>query len=280
MAIDRRFIYGTLMATDRKSAEEYCPGPRLPSLCISAAILSPFAEQTRAAVVGVGEALAQALKPPVLEIKLFEDSPSWKGLRESLDRLPSETRRALTVLAGHGWHVIPNSDLSQMRKAAELIERGEVHEAHEQLIALCNETLTEFEADLSSYVSTGRARLIRQAIDAHRRCEYGLSIPVFLAQADGVCEARFGVGLYSRQRGDGLPRTREKVESLEPLPFLDALLESLRLVRPILLRKGERSGDILNRHAVLHGASDDYDTDRNSCQALALLAYVIWISAR
>lgn len=122
-----------------------------------------------------------------------------------------------------------------------------------------------------------RARILTSAMRAHRNGEYVLSIPVLLAQAEGVCVELVGVHLYARRDGKPILATYLKLDGQGP--FMASLLYPLTTPTPISASAIERAslGDLLNRHSVLHGESTTYDTHANSCRALSLLAYVSWI---
>ena len=52
-----------------------------------------------------------------------------------------------------------------------------------------------------------------------------------------------------------------------------ALVEHIPLKHQ-MSKRGQVEGHILNRHAVMHGESLDYDTEENSLRAISLLNYV------
>ena len=102
-----------------------------------------------------------------------------------------------------------------------------------------------------------------------------------LTQADGIAEESLGVGLYAKSK-KGVPKTASAVrEHREHHPnyfYLDIFLEPLQVSLPLTDAAAKRGSgsDLLNRHAVLHGVSVDYDTEVNSCRAISLLAYLSW----
>lgn len=203
-------------------------------------------------------------------------APMFEQLAGALEQLPIQQRRALGVLAGDGWYLDPEMHFPDLVELADRIEEGDLEGAREELIAYFEATTDSIESRLVQRFPA-RAKVIGAAMGAHRRGEYALSIPVFLAQADGICVELVGVQLYARR--DGVPRLANHFRDEEHTPFMAALLHPLTAPMPISANASERSSraDHLNRHSVLHGESSNYDTRANGCRALSLLAYTAWI---
>lgn len=201
-----------------------------------------------------------------------EDAPA-----RQIAELDASLRTGYAVLAQHGWYIEPDLVAQAVPAIASLFERGNNREAHDGLCQLVETKLDSTEAALLA-AFPDRAHLVSQAISAHRREEYALSIPVFLGQADGICAELLGEQLFSRQ-GDGktqpsLSKLTNKVGS--PTAPENTFLAPLLEPAPISWTQRERAGavDILNRHAILHGESKDYDTHLNSCRTLWHLRFV------
>lgn len=97
---------------------------------------------------------------------------------------------------------------------------------------------------------------MHDAFWAHRKERYTLSIPVFLAQADGIAIEAKGVKAFSRKHGS---RLMDKVEFSKEHRFFsdiwfEVLLENDAEIR---IKAENASPKALNRHAVLHGLSLD-----------------------
>lgn len=112
------------------------------------------------------------------------------------------------------------------------------------------------------------------AFKAHSRCEYELSVPVFLAQADGICNEIIGIQLF--QKKSQIPATPVYVQQLANDTSSAAILHPLSLNLPISASKYERDDDFndLNCHQVLHVESTSYSSEVNSLKAISLLNYV------
>lgn len=201
--------------------------------------------------------------------KLFEQAAPW-------------SRECLGILASNGWYIDPDGmSMPDAFELADEFRRGATAAADSRFMAHFNDRLTLLEAGLSARFPA-RAHLFAAAFRAHRVGEYALSIPVLLAQADGICQELRGVQLYAKKRGgDG---TKTKLSDLPDISALDGLVASwispLTGVFPITYspnQRGTAPATMLNRHAVLHGESVTYDSEINSCRAISLLVFAAWM---
>jgi hypothetical protein len=115
---------------------------------------------------------------------------------------------------------------------------------------------------------------MKPAFNAHRREEYVLSIPIFLAQTDGICKEMAGYYLFIKSLHR--PSTAKYVDQMIGDTFEAALLSPLTVTLPISASEKERQvgNEALKRHTVLHGESLDYGTKVNSLKAVSLINYV------
>ncbi len=130
-----------------------------------------------------------------------------------------------------------------------------------------------------------RAAAITEAIWAHRERHYYLSIPVLLAQADGITYDTINRGMFRADTGryvrnavtdlaaPGL--TRLAAQMLAPLEAGTSL--SATTTSRDLKRAADPKYGPLNRHGVLHGIDLKYGTRVNSCRALVSLGYACWL---
>ena len=119
-------------------------------------------------------------------------TPAFEQLQESFRRLPPRTQEAVLLLGEHGWYLdleMPIPGLWELKKA---LSEGNVEEAEEALAEYFTGRLDEIEASIIERFPN-RQKMIRAAFNAHRRQEYELSIPVFLAQTDGICCANYQI---------------------------------------------------------------------------------------
>lgn len=200
-------------------------------------------------------------------------SPAFEQLQRSFRDLPPRTQEALLLLGAHGWYLdleMPFPALWELEKA---LSEGNAEEVEEALAKYFNSRLDEIEASIIKRFPK-REKLIRAAFNAHRRQEYELSIPVFLAQTDGICKEV--VKQYFFMKQNKRPGTAIYVEQIASDTFRKALLSPLTQTLPIGASEHERPKDFneLNRHMVLHGESLDYGTKVNGLKAISLINYV------
>ena len=208
-------------------------------------------------------------------MKSFEQNIS--GIQKLLDeskKLPKRLRRSLHLLGQEGWYLDYATTLAETWEFAHALEMGDVDLAQSKLAAHYRERAH----DIFEHVFTAfphRKIILMQAFNAHKRGDYALSVPVILAQTDGICKELTGLTLF-KKRGRK-PETSSLVESSSVDDFRASLLYPLSIILPISTSKGsaEDSAEHLNRHEVLHGISLSYGTEINSLKAISLLYYIV-----
>lgn len=200
-------------------------------------------------------------------------SPAFEELKRSFKELPPKIQEALLLLAQHGWYLDFNMPLPSLWEIKKAISCGEVKEVEEALVEYFESQLDEVEKSFGANFPH-RSHIISSAIKAHRNGEYYLSIPVFLAQTDGICKEVVDQYLFVKK--DRKPRTAIYVEQVAADTYKAALLSPLAASTPISASEHEREEDfnLLNRHMVLHGESLDYGNKANSLKAISLINYV------
>ena len=213
----------------------------------------------------------KSLEPILAEAEKFRKS--LERLQQSFRKLLPKTQEALILLGKHGWYVdfeiLPHS-LWEIKKA---LEEGSVQEVEEAFVEYLEERVDEIEASIVGRFPS-RKKVIKAAFSAHRRREYELSIPVFLAQTDGICKEVIGEHFFMKKKKK--PCTAIYVNQIAADTLLAALLSPLAHNLPISFSERKRGPDFteLNRHMVLHGESLDYGTKINSLKAISLINYV------
>ena len=226
-------------------------------------------QQAVASIQPIAESLTNYLQQSI--------GPIFVGFAQAMQELPERTRRTLATLAQHGWYVDPEMDLPGISELALLFERGEATAAHDQLAGYFDHQREEILERLCVAFPC-REKILRSVFKAHELGEYELSVPVLLAQADGICLELTGVQLYSKQSDGKTTRVSEAIATSNADSFAVALLHPLTEVFPITFNSRERDGlvDILNRHAILHGESVSYGNRINSCKAISLVSFTAW----
>jgi len=246
--------------------------------------LEPFLEEQRKlqkVFEGIKLSIYQPadLSPFVKQIEKYQKSlkglisPAFEEIQRSFRELPPKIQEALLLLAAHGWYLDFNMSLPSLWEIKKVISSGEIAEVEGILVEYFESQLEEVEKSISVQFPH-RSHIIISAIKAHRIGEYNLSIPVLLAQTDGVCKEM--VDQYLFMKKDKKPRTAIYVEQVAADAYKAAILSPLAVSTSINESAGEREEgfNLLNRHMVLHGESVDYGSKVNSLKAISLLNYV------
>ena len=183
---------------------------------------------------------------------------------------PEDYARCWAKLAIHGWFPHPSFLMAANVLAAALDSDPEV--AEQTLVEAFRSSLSPIETELI-HLYPHRKELLRDGFAAHRNGIYSLSILMFISQADGIANEQISKGIF-----DG--RGRKAIEEAREFPEEDVILPSVaRLLHeslPMWLNESERRQGFrgLNRHLVMHGKSTDYNTEKNSLQAVSFLSWL------
>ena len=195
---------------------------------------------------------------------------------EQLRRLNEEIPEGLQRLGEEGWFLDPEMPASLLQKIERLFDEhpDEIAEGLSHFFRTRLDVIEE--ALIDSYPHRGH--LFQQAFEAHREGKYGLSIPVFLTQADGIFWERTPERQNLFRSGQRESACNEYVSQISDTYIL-AYLHPLSIILPLWTTQNERDDSFvgLNRHQVLHGESVDYGTEQNSLKAISLLSYLRWI---
>jgi hypothetical protein len=198
------------------------------------------------------------------------------GVAEIMAKLPEQLQRVVLALASRGWFFDHEADLAGYWRAEALIRDGDAVGA-DALMASHFASRCDAIEDALCVRLPHRAKKIRNAFGAHRRGEFDLSILALLAQADGVCKELRGGHFFLMDRLTRKPEAAAYATANSNNVFNEvlhmALVEHIPLKQQ-MSKRGQVEGHILNRHAVMHGESLDYDTEENSLRAISLLNYV------
>lgn len=240
------------------------------------AFISPMAKS----IADFKKNIEASLLPIGEQIKALQDSiaPAFEAFARAIEQLPEKTRYALMILAENGWYLDPNMSIPMLTEAAKLFTSGKKEEAHDLFCDYFEGRITAIDDAFNQYLPA-RGRLLSFAFKAHENEQYALSVPLFLAQADGICADITGVQLYSKDRRSGVPLLASVLLTSDVSPLTISILTPIIEPMPIIAGKNERAklDNFLNRHTVLHGESTDYDNRLNSCRAISLLVYVEWV---
>lgn len=224
---------------------------------------------------GISGSLGDATRA-VAEYAREIDLTALLASRKVFDDYPRRLREFLRMLSMHGWFLDLDMSIPELAELTAELDKGNVSDVNESLIE-------RFQARspviLRSLIERfpHRRHLFVSAFDAHGRGDYISSVPVFLAQTDGICKEQFKFHFFLKLKRDSTkPEAAQYVERLVVDSLTAALLSPLTMLSPIMFSSADRGPDFqeLNRHSVLHGEAIDYGTLLNSCKAMSLLNYI------
>ena len=191
----------------------------------------------------------------------------------TLFNLPSKIKDTLVTMGNNGWYIDMEMPFPFIWKLKKALIEGNIKDVEVVLVEYFEGHLER----ITKYIIgrfPKRKKIFRAAFSAHKRGEYFLSIPVFLAQTDGICKEI--VDKYLFRKHNKKPEIAAYVDEITSDTFKAALLSPLASNLPIGASEKERDSSFnqLNRHMVLHGESIDYGTKTNSLRAISLINYV------
>lgn len=198
---------------------------------------------------------------------------------ENIKRLPDRTRYAQRKLAERSWYLLPQVPASIILQLVEMFDADYVEAVDALMIQMVEHYLEEVEAKLIIEFPR-RESSLEAAFALHREERYVASVPLFLMQADGICEETLGTTFFytkvNNEEGVIEPLTRAVIESLQLEVFTEMMLEPLMSAGSISSNPGEskRYPNILNRHEIVHGQNTEYATKINSLKAISLVGYL------
>lgn len=204
-----------------------------------------------------------------------QDNAVLQQLSQMVEEWPSQEQRlvaAFVTLAEAGWYWDLETPSRIPVYLADALGDGDTDAVLDGIAAYFRERVASIEAKIIARYPRRRGPLT-DAFDAHREGRYNLSVPVFLAQADGIWWEEFSEPVFSergrRLLGDGKSKDWDF--------GIDVMFSRLfRKSAPLWKSASVREPDFkeLNRHQVLHGEVSDYGTECNSLKAISFLAFV------
>jgi hypothetical protein len=275
LAVIPAVTIGEAIRVNVEEAQAAIQAAAMPAINI-ADIFRQAVEKAHAEIVAVSDGVRKAAR------RTLEAPEVREGIERALRALEQQHvyyGRIVIALGRRGWYVdIERMGHPDVRDPLDLFEAGEAERAHEFLCVLFEEQMDDVVRQFEE-TFPDRARHVAQAVAAHRRGEYALSTPVFLLEADGVCQWAVKTQAYAKCR-DGQRRIGIAIEThagndLFRLAMCAALMSGDQPLIHDPRQRAERGmTDAVNRHAVLHGEDVNYDTRLKSCQAFSFLAHV------
>ena len=204
---------------------------------------------------------------------------------DDADHILDVTAQSIDLLASRGWATSSSISISAHHGALEQLALGEGDKADAviaaswaasaEMLASRVGTLAFGDPDLA-LTFAGRARLVTRGVDHHTAQRWDASIPILLAQCEGIildltvsARNRRGLFLFSRD-----PSRQADVVDDQTIAGIDGSLSAVRdwFSAPFDSTTPARE---MSRHGIMHGRQLDYDTEANSARCIALLYAVI-----
>ncbi|CAE6855370.1 hypothetical protein R75461_07680 [Paraburkholderia nemoris] len=237
-----------------------------------------FLEELSKKIHAAAENVAAHLQGPLVALSKID----WDDVKRRLDSLPEKSKSAMILAASRGWFFGWNDSLEGVLTLVEKLDVADSNDVDDILVEYHRQN---FESSVRDLIERHpkRAAVITAAVQAHNTSTtdgYFLSIPIFIAQADGLLSEISD--LQSPLSAKGLKALRASLEDdLESANLLYPLLilGELDFLKGAAERKSaaEASGQAftaLNRHQVMHGESWDYGSEINSLKAFSFLLFV------
>ena len=217
---------------------------------------------------------------------------NWEDVSRRLEAMPDLSKKAVILASSKGWFFSMNDSLEEVLM---LIENLDDVNLDEEMARYWRKNLDAVEIKLCQRYPD-RSTPITAAFAAHKSFGndgYFLSIPVFIAQADGLLAEILNINSQpmsiSRDKNSKISKETNAANALRArgITELDSHgllhqiydMHNFDLIKSKIERKktAESSGkpfSALNRHQVMHGECCDYGNEINSLKAFSLLAFV------
>jgi hypothetical protein len=196
---------------------------------------------------------------------------NFAEIGENMRRFQAGFPEQVGILAQNGWFISLDTPLAAIYPVADLFRAGNVTEGHKQMCGHFSRIRQDIEDNLTTSFPE-RRRILQKAFRAHDAGDYELSVPVFLAQADGIAKKILGVSIYSRKSAV-VRRMGDVIANIAAEELEDSLLRVVLKALPLTASTGSgaQGAGELNRHEVLHGIDTQYATELNSYRAISWL---------
>lgn len=200
-----------------------------------------------------------------------------KKFQDEFKQTHPKVKESVIAMINIGWYPdIENFAMSALINFKDQLSENNISEVDDALVEYYKDSLPRTREYLVSK-HPNREEILNTAFEAHTEGNYILSIPVFLAQVDGIAIDTFRKYFFIKQKGSTNPQISQAIDTMDGLSDLAlAILIPLQSSQPLIYSLRERGDGFtqLNRHQVLHGESLDYGTELNSYKVISLLLYI------
>lgn len=178
---------------------------------------------------------------------------------------------ATISLSKEGWFINYEMSPAQIYTALNLLNEDKIDSLNSYMVNIVKKDLVDTEEILITRHSK-RKEPLKAAFRAHSMTEYYLSIPVFLAQSDGISNEMISIHVFKK------PNRLKKWVAKNSKEHIHKIMSSALLG----LEGGEFHMNFnrktfikgISRHSILHGDNNSYGNEVNSLKAISLLRYV------
>ncbi len=188
-------------------------------------------------------------------------------------------------LGQRGWFVAGSLSARQYQSLKKAIKQDKETEIEDFMVQHVR-SITDNTASAAYVKWPHRRAILSDAFDAHSKKLYTLSVPVILAQADGMAFELLNAFLFTNHSGKIGDKAEAMIEKeCKQRPLAQSWLGLLTEASGLQVSTKTRDEQIdtgmpvspLNRHGVLHGIDYDYPKECNSLRAIALVYFLNWV---
>ena len=192
----------------------------------------------------------------------------------------------LTYLLNRGWYITYDFPILALPKLHANIQAGD-HEAADAFMVDFVRGRVDATFGALAQQFPDRAAIFADALYAHRGGKYTLTVPVLLAQADGIGCKILDLPRQFFPHNKRITALDQKLNGLTvndpPRGVVQQMLYPLTVHLSVAVDTNDRDKrqatepwyGPLNRHGVLHGHDTDYATEENSLRCVLLLQYLL-----
>lgn len=216
--------------------------------------------------------VAQDAQPTLLALAGID----WQTVLSEIEELHPKSAAAMMRVFEHGWFFGWHDGLGNLFELVTSLTSAKDQDIDRIMIEYYTRNLDAFSDELGSHYPERRNPILA-AKRAHRELQsdgFFLSVPVYIAQADGLLAQLTEMKMGLRDAPKAIRgRYGENTSALELLRPIIAINDSDFMLSSSQ-RESREKFDSLNRHQVLHGERSDYGTEANSLKAFSLLVFV------
>lgn len=195
--------------------------------------------------------------------------------RELLAFIDDDFESFLLFITDDGWFIDPDMSLQEIVQIRPRIGQGQSvrEEVTLALVDYFNDQIDEIR-ERAIRVAPHRKAVLVDAFEAHANELYNLSIPVMVAQADGI--------LAEHCEDNSVFRSRQRQTMIEGNTGASWSNRVLRSQHPLWSHQREPSlptGGEMNRHEIMHGKDWLYGNNNNSLRVMSFLNFVCHVSS-